>query len=232
MFDGKHSYYDMEYTISDRDVGFPSKEKIIVKVPFSNVEYDFSEIYGSQTYTSRPLTYTFNVLKRGNYTPEAMNAAKTELINWLMNSGGKQRLYDDALPGYYFLAEVEDAASFEDEWETGTLKVTFKAYPFMICEIAEGNDIWDTFNFDLDVSQMTDFKVNDSLTIMLLNVGTPDVTPTISTSSRMTIIKSGITYSISKGVTKDDNFKLKSGENIMTIKGEGKISFRFYKELI
>ncbi|MCV9884697.1 phage tail family protein [Metabacillus halosaccharovorans] len=233
-FNGKHSYEDMGYTMpfEGRQIGFPSKEKILVKVPFSNVEYDFSEIYGSQTYTPRSLTYVFNVLKRDNWTHSALEIEKTKLINWLMNSNGKQKLYDDDIPGYYFLAEVESEADFVDDYETGTLTVSFKAYPFMISEYPEGNDIWDTFNFDLDVSQQVEFVVEDSLSITLFNVGTPDVVPEITSSNQMIITKGNTSYTVAAGVTKDSDFVLKSGENVLDISGNGTISFKFYKELI
>ncbi|PEO16806.1 phage tail protein [Bacillus wiedmannii] len=233
-FNGKHSYDDMGYTMpaDGRDIGFPSKEKIVVKVPFSNVEYDFSEIYGSQTYTSRTLKYQFNVLRQGNFTPHAMQIEKTKLINWLMNTGGRKKLYDDTIPGYYFLAEVESAADFQDDWETGTMTVTFRAYPFMIAELYEGNDIWDGFNFDLDVAQTTNFTVNGMLQVVLLNVGASGVVPEITTSKQMKIIKDGVTYTVSTGITRDKNFVLKSGENPIKVTGNGTISFRFYKELI
>lgn len=217
---------------AEKEIGFPSKEKIIVKVPFSNMEYDFSELYGSQVYGSRPLKYSFNILKRGNYTPLASQMEKTKLINWLMNTRGRQRLYDDTIPGYYFLAEVENEAAFQDDWETGTLTVTFRAYPFMIADLEEGNDIWDTFNFDLDVSQRVNFIVNGTLPVTLLNVGAANVSPEMITSSPMTIIKDGISYTLPVGTTKNSDFVLKSGENPLRIIGNGTISFKFYKELI
>lgn len=232
-FDGKHSYNDMGYTMpAERDIGFPSKEKIIVQVPFSNVEYDFSKMYGSQTYSSRELKYQFNVLKKGDYTPQSMQVAKTKLINWLMSSSGRKKLYDDTIPGYYFLAEVESAADFQDDWETGTMIVTFRAYPFMIAELHEGNDIWDIFNFDLDVAQTTDFTVNRSLQVNLFNAGTPDVVPEIITSNQMKITKDAVMYSVPSGILKNNDFVLKPGENVLKINGSGTISFRFYKELI
>lgn len=231
-FLGKHSFKDMGFTISEKEIGFPNKEKIKIKVPFSNVEYDFSELYGSQTYTTRPLTYTFNVLDRNGNNKEKMNSLKTVLVNWLMNSRGKQKLYDDAIPGYYFLAEVESEAAFQENWDTGTLTVEFTAYPFMISELPEGHDIWDSFNFDLDVSQVVDFNVNGSLDITLINPGTPNVIPEINSSSSMKIIKGAIEYTIQAGKTKDQDFMLESGENRLKIIGNGTISFAFYKELI
>lgn len=233
-FNGKHSYKDMGYTMpfEGRVIGFPSKEKILVKVPFSNVEYDFSEIYGSQTYTPRSLTYAFNVLKRGNWTHDALEMEKTRLINWLMNSHGKKKLYDDDIPGYYFLAEVENEASFVDDYETGTLSVTFNAYPFMISEYPEGNDIWDTFNFELDVAQIVDFTVKGKSEVILYNVGTPDVIPEITVSSEMIIVKGNTLFTVPAGVTKTSDFLLNGGENSLEITGNGTISFKFYKELI
>lgn len=230
-FNNKHSN-DLGYTIEERTIGFPSKNKILITVPFSNVEHDFSELYGSQVYNPRPLTYKFNVLHSGKLTPEAMQIEKTKIINWLMNSHGKQRLYDDTIPGYYFWAEVIDAADLEDDWETGSLTVKFTAYPFMIAELEEGNDIWDTFNFELDVAQKTSFTVDGALEVILINAGTPDVIPEITCSSQMTIIKDGISYTVAQGTTKDQEFMLKSGENDLKITGYGTISFKFFKELI
>lgn len=232
-FNGKHSFDDFGITVADKDVGYPDKEKIKVKVPFSNVEYDFSEIYGEQTYTTRSLTYTFNVLdKHMINNTQRVNTIETKLSNWLMNSSGKQKLYDDSMPGYYYLAEVESGLSFAELRNYGTLTVEFIAYPFMIAELSEGNDVWDTFNFELDVAQVTDFEVNGTLDVTLYNVGTPGLNPKIEASSEMEIIKNGVTYDLPSGTTESENFKLTSGENKLTIKGNGTIKFKFYKELI
>jgi phage-related protein len=232
-FNGKHSLNDFGVTMPpEREIGFPSKEKILVKVPFSNVEYDFSELYGSQVYGHRPLKYSFNIFNRSYYTPETMNIQKTVIINWLMNSNGKQKLYDDAIPGYYFLAEVESEASFEEDWETGTLTVTFKAYPFMISELEEGHDIWDATNFELDVFQQVEFTIIGSLDVTLFNVGVPDLVPKIKSSASMRMVMNGVLYKVPEGESEINDFVFKHGENALSINGTGIISFHFYKELI
>lgn len=231
-FNGKHSYNDFGVTLGvDRNIGYPEKEKIKVKVPFSNVEYDFSQLYGEQTYTPRPLTYTLNVLSK-KPTTEKINVIETQLSNWLMNSNGKQKLYDDAIPGYYFLAEVEKGLSFDELWNSGKLTVEFTAYPFMIAELPEGHDIWDEFNFDLDVAQPVEFTVNGTIDVTLFNVGTPSITPEIEASGPMEILKDAITYYVPTGKSISEDFKLKSGENHLNISGDGSIKFLFYKELI
>lgn len=230
-FNGKHSYEDFGMTIAEKNAGYPDKEKIKVKIPFSNVEYDFSGIYGEQTYSNRSLTYTFNVISK-KPTTQKINAIETNLSNWLMNSNGKQRLYDDSMPNYYYLAEVEGGLNFAELWNHGKLTVTFTAYPFMISELEEGHDIWDEFNFELDVSQITEFEVNGSLEVVLYNIGTPSLSPTIETTAPMEIMKDGVTYSIPSGRSKSSDFKLIPGENELTITGNGAIKFLFYKELI
>lgn len=232
-FNGKHTFDDFGITIAEKSVGYPDKEKIKVKVPFSNVEYDFSELYGEQTYTERSITFVLNVVERHRLNDTVLiNMLETRLSNWLLGGSGKQKFYDDSIPGYYYLAEVEGGLDFDELWNHGTLTVEFTAYPFMISEHAEGHDIWDIFNFELDVAQITDFKVNGTLAVTLYNVGTPGLTPKIEASAPMEVIKNGTTFNIPSGTSKSDEFKLISGENKLTIKGNGTIKFTFYKELI
>jgi len=232
-YNGKHTYDDFGITIAEKDVGYPEKKKIKVAVPYSNVEYDFSEIYGDQTYTERPITFVLNVLDRHvlNDT-QRVNAIETSLANWLMNSGGKQGLYDDAVPGYYYLAEVESGLDFEELWNHGRLTVEFTAYPFMISEYAEGNDLWDPFNFLTDVSQVTEFNVNGSVDVTLYNMGAPSLSPKIEASAQMEIIHDGTTFNVPSGTSQSDDFRLSNGENKLKINGNGTIKFTFYKELI
>ncbi|OIJ12714.1 phage tail protein [Anaerobacillus alkalilacustris] len=229
-FNGKHSYNNFGITLAPgKTIGIPSKNKIFVTVPFSNQKYDFSELYGDQTYTERTLTYSFNIKDQSK---KHMTTKKTEIINWLMNSNGKQKLYDDTIPGYYFLAEVEDESAFNENWEDGILTVNFEAYPFMIAEYPEGHDIWNEINFDLDAFQPVEFEVNGPTDVTLLNVGTPDITPIITASDDMVVEMNGVIFNVPTGESKSKDFVLKSGENSLHIDGNGSISFLFYKELI
>ena len=232
-FLGKHSYRDFGLTLAKgKSIGIPDKEKILVKVPFSNSEYDFSNIYGSQVFSHRELTYPFNIYATGENAKVLMNNKKTQVLNWLMNSNGKQKLYDDAFPNYYFLAEVESGVSFDEDYASGILTVKFNAYPFMIADLLEGNDIWDTFNFELDVSQEVEYKVTGTRTITIINNGTPDVYPTIVSTAPFSLTSGGRSLNVTSGVTTQTNFPLKNGSNVIKLDGTGTVTFRFNKELI
>ncbi|AMB94897.1 hypothetical protein QP248_02630 [Aerococcus sp. UMB8608] len=152
---GKHSYDDFGITIAKREIGYPKKVKRKLDLPYSNREYDFSEILGFPEFTTREVSYYFNIANRRIQTKHEMYRVKTVLVNWLLFSHGKQELHDDYIPDFHFLAEVEDAPEFTENWIDGTLKVTFNAYPFLIGDQYEGDDIWDSFYFEGGVAQTT-----------------------------------------------------------------------------
>lgn len=229
---GKHSGKDMGLTIASREFNVPNKIKRIKRPPFSNKDIDFSEIYGSQIYDNKTIKYQINIFNQRIRSKHEMNTLKTKVVNWLMNSNGKQKLYDDYYYGYYFLAEVEGGVSFEENWIDGTLDVTFTCYPFMISELQEGHDLWDNINFELDVLQPTSFEVAGTKDIVLINVGTPDVIPRIISDSNFVITTEGKSFSVGSGTTEDADFTLTSGENKLKLEGNGNIEFVFYKELI
>lgn len=229
-FNGKDSYRDFGLMIREHKIGNPSKLKVTERVPFSNQVYDFSGIYGGQEYEERPLSFTFYIDYYDNindfYTYE------TELLNWLTGPVQKELLKFSKLPGYYFLAEVVEGPDTEHLMAGGNMQVNFTAYPFKISELEEGHDIWDDFNFLLDYAQITEYDVNGQQSVTLYNNGASIITPTIRANAPMDIIKNGVTYKIPAGESQSYDFILTKGENRMTVRGNGHISFHFRKELV
>lgn len=229
-FNGKNSYKDFGLSISEVKIGSPSKIKNTERVPFSNTVYDFSHIYLGQEYEERSLSFTFNIEYYDNIND--FYIYETEVLNWLTGPNTKEVLKYSKLPGYYFLAEVVEGPDTDYQFVGGSMTVNFTAYPFKISELEEGHDIWDEFNFLLDYAQTTDYEVNGQQSITLYNNGASIIKPTIKASAAMEIIQDGITYKIPAGESQSYDFILKKGENKMTVKGNGKISFHFRKELI
>src|SRR5690625_3711523 len=89
-YNGKHSYRDFGLTIAERHIGNPSKIKRKQRVPFSNVEYDFSTIYGDQEYENRELMYKFNVINPRNQTKEYFTSLKIAVLNWLLETRSEE----------------------------------------------------------------------------------------------------------------------------------------------
>lgn len=229
FFNNKHSYDSFNLTVADRNIGNPTKIKRKERVPFSNRVYDFSSLYGEPEYQERTLTYVFNLK---SYEKIDLSMKRIEVLNWLMNTGGKVMLKDDYVPGFYFLAEVEEAPSFNELIYGGPLTVNFTAYPFKISELEEGNDIWDSFNFTLDYAQQTSFDVMAKKKVIIVNPGSSLAYPKIITSSAMKVKKGSMTYSVPAGSTTSYDFAFSPGVNEIVITGDGSISFHFHKELI
>ena len=223
----KHSFKHFNITIAKRDIGIPKKNKITEKIPFSNVTYDFSLLYGEQTYDERSLSYTFNIIGKNK---NDMNVKKTNILTWLMD-GGKEKLYDDTIPGVYFLAEALES-SWKENLHDGQLTVKFEAYPFKIRDIDEGDIAWDDLIFELDVLQETIFNINGSKSIELYNNGVNRIVPSIICDSEMDLTINNSIYKLKSGVNKDNRIYLNKGSNSIKVTGNGNIEFKFRKELL
>ncbi len=160
-----------------------------------------------------------------------MNYKKISIENWLLGTNKKTMLIDEDLKGYYYMAECINI-DFENYYSFGLIYVTFTAYPFKIGEAYEGNNIWDSFNFESDVLQDTKFTVNGYANVNIYNSSAIDIEPAIIASSEFEIIKDSKKFIVEAGESKDYRFKLKKGNNNITLKGNGTIEFRFRKEVL
>lgn len=223
----KHSYNDLGLTVLDTTTEIKKKNKILVKIPFMNGSYDFSSLYGGQTYEEETRTYEFNIIARDK---NDLEIKKIQVSDWLLD-GEQAEIIDDLLPGYHRLAECVDL-SFEEKQNYAKVIANFRTYPFKISDKYEGNDIWDDFNFELDVAQDVKFKVESFKNGVLINNGSNVVTPIVICDVPMKITIDNKTFNFPKGESKDYRFRLKKGENPFKIEGNGTVEFKFRKEVL
>ena len=224
----KHSYGDFGIKILSRTISNPTKRKIKETIPFMNGSYDFSLLYGEQSYDERELSYTFSLPKMDKIK---LNMLKIKIINWL-NEGLQEPLYDDQIPGFYFLAECTGIEYDESYYNYAQLTANFIAYPFKISDFQDGHDIWDDFNFELDMVQDTIFEVDGTKDITLYNNGAIGINPTVICSNNIEVTKGNSVYKFKQGESKTWAFKLDNGLNTLTIKGTGTIEFKWCKEVL
>lgn len=220
---------DIGVVVENINIQLPSKTKIKETVPFMHGTYDFSTIGtgGEPVYGERNIIINFNFIERSR---EALYVKYSKVMEWL--DIGRNKLIFSHIPDYYFIAEVENAPEFEEVIRrAGKLKIEFVCQPFKIGVNLEGSDIWDTFNFEIDVAQDTQFDVTDTKTVNIINVGR-NACPTINTNSNMSIVYNSKIYNLSIGDNKFYDLKLISGNNSIVINGIGKIKFIFRKEVL
>lgn len=160
-------FKEYRINVESRSIGNPDKNKILEEIPFSNKLLDFSELYGEQTYTERPISYVLNLIGT-QPTRESAYYLQTIMTNLLMEKQ-QFKLYDDIFPGYYFLAEVREGTAFEPIVYVGKLQVNMTAYPYKIKEAREGSPYWDDYS-ELDYYQESSFKLKRS-TFKPMSVG-------------------------------------------------------------
>ena len=229
-YNNKHSFNDLGLTVlNTRLIQAPSKAKVSQTIPFMNGSYDFSNLYGSTCYTDRVLEYEFLIKANDS---AGLELKRMDIESWLLTLNEKTPLIDDNLKDFYYLAECINTEFEEINNHVGKLKAHFEAYPFKFGKNFEGHDIWDDFNFELDIQQEVKFDINSSKKVSIYNIGLVDVIPTIITTNNFKITKDSITYSIPKGEIMDHRFILKKSRNDLVIVGDGVIEFRFRKEVL
>jgi predicted phage tail component-like protein len=231
IFNGKKNFTDLNIGLESFNIQPPSKNKIKISVPFMNGNYDFSTVgsNGGITYTDRIIKVKFNLkaLNRGY-----LYNKYSEVLQWLIGTGQQQLIFTD-MPDCYYLAEVENAPSFDEVIRrAGIMEVEFIAKPFKYGVSIEGTEqLWDTFNFEVDYLQETEFDVVETKTITIYNPGR-EIIPTVNCSSSMTCLLNGYTANFILGDNKDYSFRLANGANSILITGTGTIKFIFRKELL
>ena len=225
--DGKHSYNDFCLTVRDTTTEMKKKNKTLIQIPFMNGAYDFSLLYGGQTYEEETRTYEFNLVARDKCDLEIQ---KIKVSDWLLD-GGQVEIYDDLITGYHRLAECVDL-SFEENHNYAKVIANFRTYPFKIKDEFEGDDTWDTFNFELDAIQEVKFTVESIKNAVLTNSGSNVVTPIVICSAPMTVTIENKKFKFPQGENKEFRFTFKKGDNHLIIEGMGTIEFKFRREVL
>lgn len=228
-YNGKHNYKDFSLIMESKKIQPPAKKKIKQEVPFMNGTYDFSTVAtnGEPIYGERQIEVMMVLPTRSK---EKLHILYSQVLEWLVDTGRQQLIFDD-ICDYYFEAEVEGISNFEEIIRIGRLKIAFTAQPFKTGVNLEGTDIWDTFNFEVDISQDTEFNINGSKIVNIINVGRA-ISPIINVSSNMSITYNNKSYSLAKGDNKLYGLKLQSGDNSIVVNGTGDIKFIFRKEVL
>lgn len=126
---GLHSWHTFRCRLQKRIIGQPEKKRITETVPYSNAVYNFTELYGAQTYGERELQYVL-VLREDN-EKKAQETIR-RIMKWL-NVSGYTPLYDDMMPDGYFLAEPL-SPQVEERNGLYLITVRYKAAP-LICPL-------------------------------------------------------------------------------------------------
>ena len=145
---------DLGFRLISRNASPPDDVEVRESIFGVQGDYDFSMILGEPIKENRLITYVV----RARETERArFRLLKTKLENWLLD-GRISPIYDDYEIGYHYLGKcIGIYLESDDSRGIAMCTITFDCYPFKISELKEGHDIWDEFNFELDVAQPITF---------------------------------------------------------------------------
>lgn len=236
-FDSK----DFELYLAGRNAPTPPERQVTVSVPYRHGVIDLSHLRGERMYDNREITYTFYRFGLSRNAEAGM--VQTTLENLLMGEF-QQTLYDSYEPFFHYKGKCT-GVSVQDDFEYGRLivEVVFELYPFKIANAPESWDLFDGFNFNLDVTQaaMCGRSVTNGETIQIINPGrnTCDMLVTASKAMRVLVSKDNKfgspdpTYEIKAGG--GNRVRLLPGENWTiweNFSGTGYVTLDLYKELL
>lgn len=207
------------------------EQEITETIPGKQGVIDYSMAFGQRIFQPYSIAYTFQ-----KYIYDVSKRAKEETLlkNQIM-SFGLSKLYDSNLPNnYYFLAKCSsDSVTNDPQYQKLTVALTFTLNPpFAFCELAEGTDEWDNFDFDFDVSQETSFEFEIGEVACLINNGSVAVQPKITVVGEIIVECNEETFTFSAGTYENTLIYLLPGMNTLSMSGSGSISFEFYKGLV
>lgn len=220
---------DLGLIVQQRAAPTPEEQTVTDTIPYRQGTTDFSSLDGERFFQNRSITYT--CLVDGNFTDR--RNAEAYLKSKLMPPS-KKPLNDNYDPQSSYWIATCTSISVEDQlWgHYFTATIVFSCYPFLYWSIPEGNDEWDTFNFDYDVSQDTSFTVSGTDVVPLINPGGDTIYPKITVTGNITVTVNGYTVSFSAGTYTNTLIRLEQGANSVALSGSGTINFQFYKEVM
>ncbi|MCP9357369.1 phage tail family protein [Liquorilactobacillus satsumensis] len=230
-FNGHHSSEFGIKVLNTKSMTLPAKTKVTVQVPYASGLLDLSGAYGNNAFGERSIVFPCEI-KVGYNNMNMLYAKIEQIVNWLTSPTGKTKLVDDALPGFYYMAEVQNAPTIQEKSVYSTISVEFTCYPYRFHEVS-GNDIWDLFDFETDLAQELSYAVSGVKNLPLINSGTTNVSLTVTCDSKLSVkIGNNDPTTFSPEDSEQDEVELQPGINIIRVVGNGNIAFSWVEEAI
>ncbi|MEQ9809179.1 hypothetical protein [Streptococcus jiangjianxini] len=227
---GNFNSKDLELYLVERDAPTPNEKEIIEDIPFMQGVLDFSMILGERIFKNREITYKFIAVDKTYAERKVLERAVKRLT--MLN--GKNNIYDTHNNRFYWFGKCK-SVEVEDDTKYNTIQVTivFDCYPFLYSFLDYFDDYFDDFDLDAETAAYTKFPINGVTTIKVYNTGDSSVSPTIITSTAMSLKdESGKEYQFDTGTSSDYELVLKKGENIFEVNGYGTIAFHYASEVM
>lgn len=208
-FDEIHSYHDLNLILSGSEIKPAEAKTTYVDIAGGDGSADLTEANGEVRYKDRTLKFTFTMNPQGDLSDDAWEEKKTEISNIL--NGKCFLITRDIDPDYYYQGRCT-VDEFKSDKRLRQFVVSAKVRPYKLKHIHTVVPV-----------ELTE----EPKTIILAN-SRKTVVPWIEcTEDNTRILFENAEYTTNKGTKQILDICLKYGDNIVTVSGNGKITFTY-----
>ena len=201
LFGELHSYRDLKLILIEKEIGAPLVKTKLIEIEGADGSIDLTDFFGEPKYGDVTHKFTFNTIVPWNDFLSQYSTVKNAL------HGKKLRIILDDDPSYYYVGRCY-VSSFTNEKNIGTISVE------CVCE---------PYKYKAERTVIT-MAVNGTVDVVLTNSRKRAV-PTITTNAPMTFIFGEHSVSNTIGTFVIPELELTEGDNIITLSGNGTVSF-------
>lgn len=154
---GKHSYRDFGALLARRSMDYPEEQQITETVPYSNIEYDFTDLYGERILMRRNVVYRFKFVNPDS----TVNEEDVErFVKFMFSLTADVSIYEDDYPRFHWVGKRTTIKNIEDtvghELGARMVEVTFHCEPYRVSNRGD--------SFPADVTKFPDIDGDGSVT--------------------------------------------------------------------
>ena len=210
-FLGYHSYDDLHLLLTGKEIGSPEVKRQTIDIEGADGELDFTDFFGEPKYMNVQHQFSFESIRPRNEQLSQFADIKNKI------HGKKGRIILDDDPSFFYVGRCFVSA-YKNENVIGRISVECDCEPYKY-KAAE-----------TVVTQAIDGVVEVSLT-NLRKRAVPLVT--IETDTSLNIVFGGVNvWDLAAGTYMLPELELAEGENLITVTGTGRVSFRWREAVL
>jgi hypothetical protein len=208
-FDDIHSYKNLNLVLSSVDIPPAMAKTNYIDIVGGDGSLDLTEVHGEVKYNDRDCKFTFTMHPSDDLTDEGFEKKKTEVSNVL--NGMQCKIILDKDSDYYYIGRCTVNEYLSDK-RIRQIVVNAKVRPY---------------KFKVEETVVEEELTSEFQSLTLSN-GRKSVVPKITCSDdNVNIEFNGNSYIFNAGTHTNLDIQLVYGENIVKVKGEGTIEFRY-----
>ena len=196
-----HSYRDLKLILIEKEIGAPLVKTKLIEIEGADGSIDLTDFFGEPKYGDVTHKFTFNTIVPWNDFLSHYSNVKNAL------HGKKLRIILDDDPSYYYVGRCY-VSSFTNEKNIGTISIECECEPY---------------KYKIEKTVVT-MAITGTVDVVLTNSRKRAV-PTITTNAPMAFAFGEHSVSNTIGTFVIPELELTEGDNIITLSGNGTVSF-------